>query len=278
MKYIIILILLCNTVYSQTSTLNNFIVDSLLVGKAASCASPDGPTTEIAGPPVDYQYLEDNGYCLYNYPTTSSFTACFTMIAPGTNVDFNAGSSVSCNNRTFSGFTLYDASCTQVGTGLSYSGLTPGAQYTWCLSMRAFGGPICNGFDTFCPYYINMSPMPVNLISYEVDCNKLTWSTLSEINNDYFIIERSIDTENWEKIGKVLGNGNTVSRNDYNFTLIYTPKVSYYRIKQIDYDGSYKIFKTLVVNCKEQIEFIYYNILGQQVSESYTGYKYKIFK
>lgn len=89
--------------------------------------------------------------------------------------------------------------------------------------------------------------LPIELLSFEVKAigNKvqLNWQTASEIDNDYFEVERSLDTKNWETILKKDGVGNSssivnylaIDENPYSGT-------SYYRLKQTDFDGQYEYF------------------------------------
>lgn len=69
---------------------------------------------------------------------------------------------------------------------------------------------------------------------------KATWVTASEINNDYFIVQRSKDGIQFTDISNVKGAGNTTYDTEYNSndeTDIYSSY--YYRVKQVDYDGKY---------------------------------------
>lgn len=70
----------------------------------------------------------------------------------------------------------------------------------------------------------------------EVRCN---WETLSEQNNDYFVVERSADGTSWVDLGTVPGNGNSLDLNSYTY-LDRSPLqgISYYRIRQVDYNGA----------------------------------------
>jgi len=254
--------------YSQYSTIDAFISDTNLQYKAGSCGSPDGPTTLITAPPPDYQYLEDNGYCLYNYPTTSAMTACFTVVSPGTALDFNAGFSHTCNNISFGGFTLYDAGCSVVGTGLSFTGLTSGATYTWCLNMRAFGGPGCNGFDNFCPYYIDQTPLvlPIELAYFTGKCGELEWRTESESNNDYFMLYFSPDFSTWLLMDTVDGAGTSITPNIYRYLMAEIS--GYYMLVPVDYNGDVDPYIPVYVQCKELRRTIvkYLNLLGQEIN------------
>jgi hypothetical protein len=67
----------------------------------------------------------------------------------------------------------------------------------------------------------------------------LNWTTASEINNDYFTIERSADAVHFEDLLKVNGAGNS-TRHCITAHSINKPLqgISYYRLKQTDFDGT----------------------------------------
>ncbi|MBI4947188.1 MAG: T9SS type A sorting domain-containing protein [Bacteroidetes bacterium] len=88
-------------------------------------------------------------------------------------------------------------------------------------------------------------PMPVELLSFNAIAEDNTrvrceWSTASEINNDYFAIERSKDGTNFSQIGTVKGAGNSSVTLNYTF-YDHEPYsgLSYYRLKQFDYNGAF---------------------------------------
>lgn len=104
--------------------------------------------------------------------------------------------------------------------------------------------------------------LPVNLMSFNVEKKKekgvLTWSTASEVNNDYFEILRSTDGRSFKTIGTIEGNGNTDSEVTYHFT-DKNPLhgKNYYRLRQVDFNGSFSLseIKSLLFN--ESNAFIY---------------------
>ena len=67
----------------------------------------------------------------------------------------------------------------------------------------------------------------------------LAWTTANEKTNAGFDIERSADGQKFEKIGFVKGNGTTKDKKNYSF-IDKTPlsKTAYYRLQQVDFDGS----------------------------------------
>ena len=86
--------------------------------------------------------------------------------------------------------------------------------------------------------------VPVELVSFNADIIGdgvlLTWKTATEINNLGFEIYRKSDAD-WEKIGFVNGAGNSTEYQEYSFVdKAPINSVTYYQLKQIDYDGSFE--------------------------------------
>lgn len=94
--------------------------------------------------------------------------------------------------------------------------------------------------------------LPVDLLYFNVS-NKdhilLSWATASEINNDYFQVERSEDGQHFYEIGRVKGNGNTNEQIEYEFEDKFPlASVEYYRLKQVDFDGQFEYFPVKRIN------------------------------
>ena len=92
--------------------------------------------------------------------------------------------------------------------------------------------------------------VPVELTSFEASVGKddvvLNWSTATETNNQGFEIERASEEKKWTRIGYVEGNGNSTSRINYSYTdKVSNPGIYFYRLKQIDYDGSINYSKEI---------------------------------
>ncbi|MDD4150569.1 MAG: T9SS type A sorting domain-containing protein [Bacteroidales bacterium] len=102
----------------------------------------------------------------------------------------------------------------------------------------------------------NDNPLPVEYTdftaSYSAGRIILKWTTVTELNNDYFEIERSYNATDWSLVDKVQGAGNSNMKLDYTF-IDYNSnqKYLYYRLRQIDYDGSSKLTNTIQVRCDE---------------------------
>jgi hypothetical protein len=92
---------------------------------------------------------------------------------------------------------------------------------------------------------IGASPLPVELTSFSAQTAgndaKLTWTTAQELNNDQFVVERSVVAGDFVAIGTVKGNGSSTQAHSYSFTDagIGAKKAGtvYYRLRQVDTDG-----------------------------------------
>jgi hypothetical protein len=98
--------------------------------------------------------------------------------------------------------------------------------------------------------YGTLYPLPVELLSFTCQVDKdvvaLFWQTATEMNNSGFEIERAPsksppkgETSEWQRIGFVEGKGTTTEIQSYSFTDKPEPGMYKYRLKQIDYDGTF---------------------------------------
>lgn len=100
-------------------------------------------------------------------------------------------------------------------------------------------------------------PLPIELLSFDAEPEGngvlCKWVTASEINNDYFEIERSSNGEDFKTIGKVdgFGAGTSTTTREYKFldSDMCTGK-QYYRLRQVDIDGQFSYSDVIVINCK----------------------------
>ncbi|MBZ0198894.1 MAG: T9SS type A sorting domain-containing protein [Ignavibacteriaceae bacterium] len=104
--------------------------------------------------------------------------------------------------------------------------------------------------------------IPVELTSFDADVQNgkvmLNWTTASETNNKGFQVERQSSAENgeWLILGFVKGNGTSAEVNKYSLTDDnITPAKYTYRLKQIDFDGTFKYSGTVEVNYTAPAEF-----------------------
>ncbi len=94
-----------------------------------------------------------------------------------------------------------------------------------------------------CPLCPN-APLPVELVDFKATTIgkqvELSWITAAEINNSHFEIERSLDGARFDFLGQKEGFGTSNTNNYYNFMdTEAVPGETYYRLKQVDYNGDY---------------------------------------
>ena len=162
---------------------------------------------------------------------------------------------------------------------LSVNGGTPGYTYTWSSSIggtftnnrnasTTFRAPsvnsttsgviTCNVLDNCSRQNFISRPviiytnLPISLKSFNGNFKEgrveLNWIVASEVNNDYYTIERSSDGINYMDIGNVNGSKNIVTDKRYDF-IDYSPNEgkNYYRLRQTDIDGNTKSFDPIFV-------------------------------
>jgi len=88
-----------------------------------------------------------------------------------------------------------------------------------------------------------LNSLPIELTHFKPECedNNVTieWTTAAEINNDYFVIEKSLDGTTWVAVDSIDGAGNSFVEQNYTYQIknhIY--EITYFRLKQVDYDGT----------------------------------------
>jgi len=108
------------------------------------------------------------------------------------------------------------------------------------------------------------STLPVKLVDFEAICLgknvSIKWTTASEINNDYFTIERSENGIDYYPLTEIKGSGNNNTIADYNWIDGNpTHEIAYYRLKQTDIDGNFEYFSTAVVKpCSNNLPITVY--------------------
>ena len=102
--------------------------------------------------------------------------------------------------------------------------------------------------------------IPVELVSFSASMDKnnvvLTWQTATELNSNFFDVERRISGSEWNSIGQVTAAGNSTRTIDYRFVdENVTNTVSFYRLKQVDLDGSFTYSQEVEVNTEIPTSF-----------------------
>lgn len=128
------------------------------------------------------------------------------------------------------------------------------------------------------------SPLPVELIAFTGEnkgrFNELSWSTASESNNDYFLLENSQDGVNWNTIATENGAGNSTQLQNYGYQHgNFANKLNYYRLSQVDFDGTRKVYKIVPIDNTDSSRTLVktVNLMGQEVGEHYHGLVIRVY-
>jgi len=97
------------------------------------------------------------------------------------------------------------------------------------------------------------SALPVELTNFNAEqlnnSVQINWTTISEYNSDYFIIEKSDDGYNWNTIDKLNGAGNNQGKVDYSIIDRFANEgETYYRLVQVDFNGKSTVYGPISVN------------------------------
>ncbi|MFM7595612.1 MAG: T9SS type A sorting domain-containing protein, partial [Flavobacteriales bacterium] len=110
------------------------------------------------------------------------------------------------------------------------------------------------GFSWFNVGTPNSQALPVELLSFNGDCNEgqvnLSWQTATEHNSDYFEVEKSRDGMNWQALTTVNAAGNSTQLLNYEAVDAHAMEGNnYYRLTQVDIDGTSKTYDVINVSC-----------------------------
>ncbi|MEY4521874.1 MAG: hypothetical protein RIT10_1059 [Bacteroidota bacterium] len=103
--------------------------------------------------------------------------------------------------------------------------------------------------------------LPVELLDFSATCSEnktveLNWSTASEHNAAYFLVEKSRDGQNWSPVKTVQAVGNSTQISFYSIDdLISSTVTNYYRLSQVDENGAVKKYDVISSNCVQDNDF-----------------------
>ena len=100
---------------------------------------------------------------------------------------------------------------------------------------------------------LDCAVLPIELLSFTARMNRhivdLNWITATETNNDYFLVEKSADGIDYAAFNRIKGAGTSLQAQSYHtIDPEPYPEISYYRLKQVDFDGKYSYSDIVAVN------------------------------
>ena len=108
---------------------------------------------------------------------------------------------------------------------------------------------------------VELASFTANIYGYNIQLN---WRTVTELNNDRFEIERCDQSSDWVKIGFVKGEGTSTEIHDYTYTDKVSKEGNYiYRLKQLDFDGSYEY--------SNEVKITYFGLINFLLKQNYPN-------
>ncbi|MBI3521038.1 MAG: T9SS type A sorting domain-containing protein [Bacteroidetes bacterium] len=223
-----------------------------IVYGSSSTSNTNGYMSSSSNP--GYQNIVISNITAVLPPVVSTSFACLTS---SSSVNLTATASTT-STPTYS-WTTSTGTINSGSNTLSANVKSP-ATYTF----TAYNGAVANGCSTQTVVTLtttNCNLLPIELVSYSAkrinEEVKLDWQTLSEKGNDYFIVERSLNGIDFEEVKKIKGGGNSVRLINYA-AIDQHPynQITYYRLKQVDYNGQYVYSDIVSVDADNTKAFI----------------------
>jgi hypothetical protein len=247
------------------------------------------PTCGTAGDDVPY-VVNNSSWFSFCASAAGTYTIDFNGITNCQNAAPNYGLQMTIFRGTPTNLTVIQHAPSPSAPGSSWTSMTFSVAAGECiyLVVDGFAGDQCdysytlNNISGGC----NLVPLPVELEVFdgyhENGVNKLYWVTTTEVNNDYFTIERSRGGTFWEELGTVQGMGNSNNRNEYYYNDdSYVDGINYYKLTQTDFDGNKDTFRIVSINTKYNINnqnYMVINLFGQEVSKDYNGIRVIVYE
>ncbi len=271
-----------------TSATNNACSGAAAIGTAAV-------VTDNASAGCEYTYVAAQdaniapaSICAGSLENVSWFTFTTSATGPVT-ISF---ANITCNNGGggFQTGLFTGANCASLTVGTTGTAVCVAAAsgtVTYNIASSTIGTVYYIGMDGnagsnchFTTSGTNIVPLPIELISFEtksIGNSKVfvDWKTASEKNNDFFTIEKTKDGIYFETVGVVKGSGNTTNTMYYSIWDTHPYQgVSYYRLKQTDFDGatSYSSLSTVSIDNENGLHFTIYPNPTEQDNVQYLQF------
>ncbi len=249
------------------STHTNTACANVTVNVAVSSSVAFYDDGGIGGNPCADASVASGNYCNCNCFTTTTFCAPVGQYLVVNFSEFAMWNTTSgwdwmkiFDNNAASGTVLYDNSSTgpnnphgDCGIGTPFSRCSSGRCLTfqfWATSVVNRAGWEAIVYSTSTPCVI---PLPSELLSFSAkliqDKVEILWTTATEVNVDYFVIEKSQNGTDWIEAGEISAAGNSSTQRTYAVTDLQPFNgTSFYRIKTVDMDGAFKYSSVAAVS------------------------------
>lgn len=154
------------------------------------------------------------------------------------------------------------------------------------MAVDGFAGDACNYSIVLTNVLGGCNVLPVELNGFTAKCEKgkivCEWETATEINSDYFTIEKSIDGINFYPVGQVKAAGKSYNAKKYYYVIKDAfDDIAYYRLSETDLNGTSKTFNTEAVKGCEDQSFVTWasgNQINISIASKFAGkYNFEVY-
>lgn len=234
---------------------------------------PDGRTATPTGYTPPASGVSQPEFRGFTMPAGATLTIKFRATidaAAQNNVPYQASTTVSYDNprRT-------SAATATIQPGQNYADSTD-------TSLGTAGGSNFDGSSTTAEDVTVVAPLPVSLTRFTAAAQRLDaqlrWTTATELNNDRFVVERSLDGAAFEAVGSVRGQGASAKATSYEFLdagaarLTAAGQPVYYRLRQVDTEGpgTYSPVRSVVFGARGAVT-VFPNPAGRAATLDLSG-------
>ena len=164
------------------------------------------------------------------------------------------------NNGTFAGPVAPSrGSVTVAGNSNNTGSFGVVGRLDFCDAGRPTGFDTQNGTVGAATTFCSTTPLPVTLVYFKAlrqgNGVAVSWNTASELQNAYFVVERSAEGKQFEALQEVAGQGTSAQTTHYQFLDAHPlPHTAYYRLWQVDINGSRSYSSVVTVAASERAE------------------------
>lgn len=195
---------------------------------------------------VDRFWIIDPGVSGYAYVTRPAITLDFTYDPGAATGEVRSGNTLT--GTTAVGAQRFNSSTGQWGDQMPLGTFTAGTVNT--VTGAGVGG---SGFFRSWTLSSLASPLPVELVDFRAWCEgnhvQLAWTTASEVNHSYFIVQRSSDGQFFEDLCRIESEQGGPGMTEYAFTDAAPLSEGYYRLQQVDLDGTVALSPLRAAGC-----------------------------
>jgi hypothetical protein len=222
--------------------------------------------------PSNYNFIElfNRDYCTTYAPPLHDTTLYYTLIPESQDVAvyFSYSTPGCVGGISIEDILLKDTLGGIIYTGLIYNSLNIGYPYQLQLNIKLAGA--CLGIDNFCPYYININSLAVELCDYKLyfqDNVKCEFIICSSNATRRFLVDRSLDLYSWVRVTEIEADAYSSFAKSYYFEdMNYYEGVSYYRVIEEDLNGvKTEVFIDYVGAPNRSKSIYYYDLAGRLI-------------